>query len=143
MKPVSELVKTGPQQVISVKPGDSVLDAIRVLAENDVGAVTVMDGGKLVGMFSERDYTRKIVLQGRSSKDTKVAEIMSANVIAVSPQTRTRECMRLMTEKNIRHLPVVDNGRVIGMVSIRDIIGDIIAAQAFEIEQLEQYIHRS
>jgi CBS domain-containing protein len=143
MKPVSELVKTGPNVVFSVKPGDSVLDAIRVLAENDVGAVTVMEGTRLVGMFSERDYTRKIVLQGRSSKDTLVAEIMSSNVISVSPQTRTRECMRLMTEKNIRHLPVVEAGRVVGMVSIRDIIGDIIAEQAFEIEQLEQYIHRS
>jgi CBS domain-containing protein len=143
MKPVSELVKTGPNQVFFVKPGDSVLDAIRVLAENDVGAVTVMDGSRLVGMFSERDYTRKIVLQGRSSKDTPVSEVMSSTVISVGPQTRTRECMRLMTEKNIRHLPVVDNGRVIGMVSIRDIIGDIIAEQAFEIEQLEQYIHRS
>ena len=143
MKPVSELVKTGPKVVISVKPGDSVLDAIRVLAENDVGAVTVMEGSRLVGMFSERDYTRKVVLMGRSSKDTQVAEIMSANVISVGPQTRTRECMRLMTEKNIRHLPVIEAGRVIGMVSIRDIIGDIIAEQAFEIEQLEQYIHRS
>jgi CBS domain-containing protein len=143
MKPVSELVKTGPKQVISVNSGDSVLDAIRVLAENDVGAVTVMDGTKLVGMFSERDYTRKIVLQGRSSKDTRVTEVMSSPVISVGPQTRTRECMRLMTEKNFRHLPVVDNGRVIGMVSIRDIISDICAEQAFEIEQLEQYIHRS
>jgi CBS domain-containing protein len=143
MKPVSELVKTGHKQVISVKPGDSVLDAIGVLAENDVGAVTVMEGDRLVGMFSERDYTRKIVLQGRSSKDTPVSEIMTANVISVGPMTRTRECMMLMTEKNIRHLPVVDNGRVIGMVSIRDIIGDICVEQAFEIEQLEQYIHRS
>jgi CBS domain-containing protein len=143
MKPVSELVKTGPKQVISVQAGDSVLDAIRVLAENDVGAVTVMEGERLVGMFSERDYTRKIVLQGRSSRDTLVSEIMSSPVISVGPMTRTRECMRLMTERNFRHLPVVEGGRVIGMVSIRDIIGDICAEQAFEIEQLEQYIHRS
>jgi len=102
-----------------------------------------MEGERLVGIFSERDYTRKVVLQGRSSKDTLVSEIMSSPVISVGPMTRTRECMKLMTERNFRHLPVVEGGRVIGMVSIRDIIGDICAEQAFEIEQLEQYIHRS
>jgi IMP dehydrogenase len=90
--------------------------------------------------MSERDYTRKVVLKGRSSETTRVEEIMTANVVVVNPRTKTRECMALMTEKGIRHLPVADEGRVVGMVSIRDIVGDIIADQDFTIEQLEHYI---
>ena len=118
----------------------SVLEAIKVLAAEDIGAAIVMTGERLAGIFSERDYTRKIILKGRSSGATRVEEVMTANVVVVSPRTRARECMALMTEKNIRHLPVVDEGRVIGMVSIRDIVSDIIADQDFTIEQLEHYI---
>ena len=140
MKTVAELLKAKPPRVVTVKPEESVLEAIKVLAVQDIGAAVVVSGDRLAGIFSERDYTRKIVLQGRSSKDTRVEEVMTTNVVCVSPRSHTRECMALMTEKNIRHLPVVDQGRVMGMVSIRDIVSDIIADQDFTIEQLEHYI---
>ena len=140
MKTVAELLRVKPARVVCVAPEQSVLEAIKVLATEDIGAAIVMSGGRLAGIFSERDYTRKIVLKGRSSDATRVEEVMTANVIVVNPRTRARECMQLMSEKNIRHLPVVDDGRVIGMVSIRDIVSDIIADQDFTIEQLEHYI---
>jgi CBS domain-containing protein len=140
MKTVAELLRAKPARVVKVRPEQSVLEAIKVLAQEDIGAAIVMTGDRLAGIFSERDYTRKVILKGRSSETTRVEEIMTASVIVVSPRTRTRECMALMTEKNIRHLPVVDEGRVTGMISIRDIVGDIIADQDFTIEQLEHYI---
>jgi CBS domain-containing protein len=140
MKTVAELLRVKPARVVSVSPTQSVLEAIKVLAAEDIGAAIVMAGGRLAGIFSERDYTRKVILKGRSSDTTRVEEIMTPNVIVVTPRTRTRECMQLMSEKNIRHLPVVEEGRVIGMVSIRDIVSDIIADQDFTIEQLEHYI---
>jgi CBS domain-containing protein len=140
MKNVAELLKAKPPRMVFVKPEDSVLDAIKVLAHEDIGAAVVMSGERLAGIFSERDYTRKVVLKGRSSDTTRVEEIMTPNVICVSPRARTRDCMALMSEKGIRHLPVVEDGRVIGMVSIRDIVSDIIADQDFTIEQLENYI---
>ena len=140
MKTVAELLRIRPARVVSVAPTHSVLEAIKVLAAEDIGAAIVMEAGRLAGIFSERDYTRKVILKGRYSDATRVEEIMTPNVIVVTPRTRTRECMQLMSEKNIRHLPVVDEGRVIGMVSIRDIVSDIIADQDFTIEQLEHYI---
>jgi CBS domain-containing protein len=140
MKTVAELLRAKPSRVVSVRPDQSVLEAIKVLATEDIGAAIVMTGERLAGIFSERDYTRKVVLKGRASDTTRVEEIMTPNVVVVSPRTRSRECMQLMTEKNIRHLPVVDEGRVVGMVSIRDIVSDIIADQDFTIEQLEHYI---
>ena len=140
MKTVAELLRAKPARVVKVRPDQSVLEAIKILASEDVGAAIVMVGDRLAGIMSERDYTRKVVLKGRSSETTHVEEIMTANVVVVSPRTKTRECMALMTEKGIRHLPVADEGRVIGMVSIRDIVSDIIADQDFTIEQLEHYI---
>ena len=140
MKSVAELLKAKPARVVAIRPEQSVLEAIKVLASEDIGAAIVMTGDRIAGIFSERDYTRKVVLKGRSSDTTKVQEIMTPNVIVVTPRTKTRECMQLMTEKNIRHLPVVEDGRCIGMVSIRDIVSDIIADQDFTIEQLEHYI---
>jgi CBS domain-containing protein len=140
MKTVAELLRVKPARVVKISPTISVLEAIKVLASEDIGAAIVMTGDRLAGIFSERDYTRKVILKGRSSDTTRVEEIMTHNVVVVSPRTRARECMALMTEKNIRHLPVVDEGRVIGMVSIRDIVSDIIADQDFTIEQLEHYI---
>lgn len=140
MKPVSELFKRNPASVIRVAPRDNVFDALHVLAEHEVGALVVMEGDKLVGVFSERDYTRKIALQGRNSKDTTVAEIMTRNVFTVSPGTRTRECMALMSQKKIRHLPVVDGDKVVGMISIRDLMDDIIADHEPTISQLQSYI---
>lgn len=140
MNNVADMLKAKPSRMVSVKPEDSVLDAIKVMASENIGAAIVMSGEKLVGIFSERDYARKVVLKGRSSEKTKVEEIMTANVVCVSPRAKSRDCMALMSEKNIRHLPVVDEGRVIGMVSIRDIVTDIIADQDFTISQLESYI---
>ena len=142
MKNVAELLKAKPARpVVTVRPEDTVLAAIKVLAAEDVGAAVVLSpDGRLAGIFSERDYTRKVVLKGRASETTRVDEIMTANVVCVSPRTKLRDCMALMTEKNIRHLPVVEDNRVIGMVSIRDIVSDIIADQDFTISQLESYI---
>ncbi|MBX3715663.1 MAG: CBS domain-containing protein [Burkholderiales bacterium] len=141
MKNVTELLKSKPERaMVTVKPDDTVLDAIKILAREDIGAAVVVSGDRLVGIFSERDYTRKVVLKGRHSESTKVEEIMTANVVCVSPRAKTRDCMALMSEKNIRHLPVVEEGRVVGMVSIRDIVTDIIADQDFTISQLEHYI---
>ena len=140
MKPVSELLKSHPATVRRVSPGDNVFDALRLLADYEVGALVVMDGDKLVGVVSERDYTRKIALQGRNSKDTPVADIMTRNVLTVSPTTRTRECMALMSQKKIRHLPVVDGSTVVGMISIRDLMDDIIADHEVTIAQLQSYI---
>ena len=128
------------RDIFSVGPDDPVLEAIRMMADHHVGALLVMNANRLLGIVSERDYARKVILKGRSSDTTRVEEIMTANVIVVSPRTKARECMQLMTEKNIRHLPVVEEGRVVGMVSIRDIVSDIIADQDFTIEQLEHYI---
>jgi len=140
MKTVAELLRAKPARVVKVTPEQSVLDAIKVLASEDVGAAIVMTGERLAGIVSERDYTRKVILKGRSSESTRVEEIMTANVVVVTPRTKTRDCMALMSEKNIRHLPVVEEGRVVGMVSIRDIVDDIISDQDFTIEQLEHYI---
>ena len=140
MKTVAELLRTKIARVVTVTPEQSVLEAIKVLAAQDVGAAIVMTGQSLAGILSERDYTRKVILQGRSSDTTRVEEIMTANVVCVTPRTKARECMELMTQKNIRHLPVLDEGRVVGMVSIRDIVSDIISDQDFTIEQLEHYI---
>ena len=130
MKPVSELLKKREGTLWHVRPDDSVYSALQLLAQHEVGALVVMDGGRLVGIVSERDYTRKIALQGRSSKDTTVAEIMTAQVLTVA----------LMSEKKVRHLPVVDKGTVLGMISIRDIMDDIIADHERTIAQLESYI---
>ena len=140
MKPVSELFKNRPNTLWSVGPDDSVFDAIKILAEKGVGALMVMDKGKLVGILSERDYTRKIALLGKNSKETSVRDIMTPNVLVVTPTTRTRQCMAIMSEKNIRHLPVIDGSTVVGMLSIRDLMNDIIADHEFTISQLESYI---
>ena len=140
MKPVSELFKNRPNTLWSLRPDDSVFEAIKVLAEKSIGALIVMENGKIVGILSERDYTRKIALLGKNSRESKVRDIMTRNVLVVTPETRTRECMAIMAEKNIRHLPVVDGNTVVGMLSIRDLMNDIIADHEFTISQLESYI---
>jgi CBS domain-containing protein len=123
-----------------VHPEDSVFSALELLAQYEVGALMVMDAGRLVGVFSERDYTRKVALQGRNSRETTVADIMSRQVLSVTPRTVVREAMRLMSERKIRHLPVMDGTTVLGMISIRDMLDDIIAEQDATIAQLESYI---
>jgi CBS domain-containing protein len=141
MKPVSELLRGREGTLWHVHPDESVFGALQMLAQHEVGALMVMDHGKLVGVISERDYTRKVALQGRNSKETLVADIMTRNVISVTPKTGTRQCMALMSEKRIRHLPVMDGDTVLGMISIRDIMDDIIATHESTIAQLESYIH--
>ncbi len=141
MKPVSELIKQRDGTLWHVRPEDSVFGALELLAQYGVGALMVMDGGRLVGVLSERDYTRKVALAGRNSRETTVAEIMTRNVVSVAPSTGTRACMSLMSERKIRHLPVVDGATVLGMISIRDIMDDIIAAHETTIAQLESYIN--
>jgi CBS domain-containing protein len=141
MKTVSELLKARDGTLWHVRPEDSVFAALELLAQHDVGALVVMDGGRLVGVVSERDYTRKVALQGRNSRTTTVADIMTRHVYTVTPETRTQVCMALLSEKKIRHLPVLDGHTVLGMISIRDIMDDIIADREATIAQLESYIH--
>ena len=140
MRPILELLKKRDATIYTLNPTDSVFAALQRLADHNVGAMMVMEGSKLVGVFSERDYTRKIALAGRSSKDTLVADIMTAEVLTVSPKSNTHDCMTLMSEKKIRHLPVVDDDKVLGMISIRDLMNDIIADHENTISQLESYI---
>ncbi len=139
MRPVRELLKSNDAPW-SLKPQDSVFDALKTLADHNVGALMVMEQGRLVGILSERDYTRKIALAGRSSKDTQVADIMTAKVLTVDARSRTEDCMALMSQKKIRHMPVVDGDKVLGMISIRDIMDEIIADQEATISQLQSYI---
>ncbi len=140
MKPVSELLKHRDPAFFRVSPSITVFEALQRLAEYGVGALAVMDNDKLVGLVSERDYTRKIALEGKNSKETTVAEIMTRDVVTVAPTTLTSACMTLMSQKKIRHLPVVDGDKVVGMVSIRDILDDIIADHEQTISQLTSYI---
>ncbi|MES2888253.1 MAG: CBS domain-containing protein [Pseudomonadota bacterium] len=141
MKPIQDILKKRDSGLWRVKPTDSVFDALRLLAQYDVGALLVMNGPKLVGLFSERDYTRKVALQGRSSKEIQVEDIMTRNVLVIPPTANIRECMSLMSQKKIRHLPVLDGEAVIGMVSILDLMDEIITEQEVTIEQLHSYIH--
>ncbi len=140
MKPVSQLLKAREGTLWHARPDDTVFEALQLLADYEVGALMVMDQGKLVGVLSERDYTRKIALQGRSSKDTRVKDIMTGEVLYVSPNSGTRKCMALMSEKKLRHLPVLDGNTVLGMISVRDILDDMIADHEETIAQLENYI---
>ncbi len=126
--------------VYSVTPEQTVLEALQVMAEKNVGALLVMDGEKLLGIFSERDYARKVVLQGRSSKTTPVREVMTDKVVCVEPERSAGECMALMTEKRFRHLPVMDGGAVVGVISIGDAVRAVVEEQRFTIEQLQSYI---
>jgi CBS domain-containing protein len=140
MQPILELLKKRGSENWSLGPQDTVFDALQTLSNHNVGALMVLDDGKLVGVFSERDYTRKIALAGKSSKDTRVQDIMTANVITVAPSVRTRDCLALMSQKKIRHLPIVDGDSVLGMISIRDIMDDIISGHELTISQLQHYI---
>ena len=142
MTHVRHLLDRKGRAIYSVKPDDPVLEAIRVMADRHVGALLVMEGARLVGIVSERDYARKIILKGRSSADTPVSQIMSSPVLTVGPQSSVQECMELMTEHRVRHLPVVESGRVVGVVSIGDLVKAVIQDQQETIEQLESYIHR-
>lgn len=140
MATVEQLLQSKGRDIWSIDPNSSVFEAIQLMADKGVGALLVMDGENLVGILSERDYARKVILMGKSSKQTPVNDIMTKNVLFVRPDQTVEECMALMTEKHIRHLPVVDNNRVAGMISLGDLVKTIIAEQQFTIQQLEQYI---
>ncbi|GAB2889454.1 CBS domain-containing protein [Paraburkholderia jirisanensis] len=141
MTSVAQVLKSKPDlTVFTIEASDSVYDAIKLMAEKQIGALLVMDGSTIAGIVTERDYARKIVLMDRSSKSTAVSEIMSRAVRFVRPDQTTADCMALMTERRMRHLPVLENGKLVGMVSIGDLVKNIIAEQQFTIQQLEQYI---
>ena len=140
MKSAQQLLKAKGSDVWSVHPDASVYDAIEMMAEKEVGALMVLEGGALVGVISERDYARKVILQGRSSKDTAVKEIMTVRVIYARPDQSVEECMALMTQKRIRHLPIVVGKELLGVISIGDLVKTMLQEQRFVIEQLEQYI---
>ena len=141
MKTVKQLLQTKGGAVFAVAPGDSVLAAIRVMAEKGIGALVVLEDGRLAGMVSERDYARKVILLGRSSQDTPVRDIMTARVITVQSSQSVEDCMALMTQHRIRHLPVVDADKLAGVLSIGDLIKEVIADREETIRQLESYIH--
>lgn len=140
MQTVKHLLERKSADVVSIKPEDSVLTAIKLMAERHVGALLVMRERELLGVISERDYARKVILKGRSSHDTPVADIMSSPVIAVGPTDTVHRCMQIMTDKRIRHLPVVREGQVVGVLSIGDLVKAMISEQREEIEQLQRYI---
>jgi CBS domain-containing protein len=137
---VTDLLKRKGRDVWTVSSNSTVYDALQEMADKNVGALMVVDGDSLVGVFSERDYARKIILHGKASKDTLVKEIMSWEVFCVRPDQTIEQCMQLMTEKRIRHLPVLDESRLAGVISIGDVVKAIISEQEFAIQQLEQYI---
>ncbi len=141
MATVRQIIDAKQQKVLSVSPDATVYDALERMAKYEVGALVVMDGDQLAGIFSERDYARKVILHGKSSRDTLVREIMTAKVVCVGPDYTTDPCMALMTDKRVRHLPVLEHKRVVGVVSIGDVVKEVISEQRFVIEQLEQYIH--
>jgi CBS domain-containing protein len=140
MRLVKHLLEGKGSAIFAIEPHKPVLDAIRMMADKYVGALLVMEGGQLVGIVSERDYARKVILMGRSSAETPLREIMSAPVTTVTPSDSVNHCMKLMTDKRMRHLPVVENGKVIGMLSIGDLVKAVIDDQAEQLEHLQRYI---
>lgn len=140
MTTVAHILKTKGSAVSSVNPSIMVREALRIMAEKNIGAIVVMENEKLVGIFSERDYARKIILKDKSSKTTPISEIMTEELITVKPETNIDDCMVIMTEKHIRHLPVMEGEKLVGVISIGDLVKNIIEEQKFRIQNLESYI---
>lgn len=140
MKTVREILNDKGVQVWSITPDRTVFDALKLMGEKEIGALTVVEDGQLVGVISERDYARKVILKGKTSRETQVQEIMSTHVISTALDRTVQECMTVMTDKRIRHLPVLEEDRLIGIISIGDLVKALIAEQQFMIEQLESYI---
>lgn len=140
MHTVADILRDKGSEVYTIGPDEIVLNALTTMAEKGVGALLVMDGEKLVGILSERDYARKIALEGRSSRESKVRDIMSQKVLCARPEQTVQECMALMSDKRARHLPIIDHKKVIGIVSIGDLVKNMIAEQQFEIQALQHYI---
>lgn len=137
---VEQLLTDKGREVYTISPDATVLEALQKLAEHNIGALPVTEGGQLVGIFSERDYARKVILRGRASRDTSVRDSMTPDVVSVTPGDDMAFCMQLMTDKRIRHLPVLEDGRLIGLISVGDVVKAVMAEQKFMIEQLESYI---
>ncbi len=140
MNPVKKLLAVKGQQVWTVSPDATILDGLKLMAEKNIGALLVLDGEQVVGIFTERDYARRVELAGKKTAETRIAEVMTQNVITVEPTQSVNECMVLMTEKRIRHLPVMEQGRLVGLISIGDVVKDIIEELQFHVKQLESYI---
>lgn len=141
MTVVAKILQSKPEATVySIGPSDSVFDALRLMADKGIGALLVMEGNAIAGIFTERDYARKIALMGRNSTVTQVKDVMTSAVLFVRPDQTSEECMQIMSTHRLRHLPVVDNGKAVGMISIGDLVKDIISEQKYIIEQLEQYI---
>jgi CBS domain-containing protein len=140
MKSVSDILKSKGSEIWSVEPDSTVFESLQLMADKGIGSLLVMDGEKLVGIVTERDYARKVILEGKSSKTSTVAEVMTTRVLCVSPERTVDECMALMTDKRARHLPVLDHKRVIGVVSIGDLVKAMISEQQVLIDQLQHYI---
>ncbi|MEJ2601091.1 MAG: CBS domain-containing protein [Anaerolineales bacterium] len=140
MYTVRQILQNKGHQVWSVSPEASVYEALQLMAEKDIGALVVMEADRLVGIFSERDYARKVILHGKTSRETRVREVMTPRVAVIKPEQATEECMALMTAKHIRHLPVMEDERLIGLISIGDVVKAVISKQEFVISQLENYI---
>ncbi len=141
MKSLKQLLEAKGGGIHSTAPDARVFEALKLMAEKNVGALVVLDGGQLAGIFSERDYARKVALLGKSSKDTPVREVMTAKVVTIDPDRTAGECMALMTEKRFRHVPVMENAQIIGVISIGDVVREVVEEQQFTIKQLESYIH--
>ena len=141
MHRVSDIISRKGVSAIAVPPDTPVIEALRIMSEKNIGSVLVMDGGEYVGIMTERDYSRKVALKGKSSADTKVADIMSTDLPAVSPGDTVEHCMQLMSEKNIRYLPVFENDMLAGVISMSDVVKETIIAQQETINHLENYIH--
>lgn len=140
MKTVQQMLEGKPHRLLSVPPDTSVYDALVLMAEKDIGALIVLDSERLAGIFSERDYARKIILHGKASRDTRVSDIMTEKVVCVGASNTVDECMGLMTGRRVRHLPVLVDKKVVGVISIGDVVKEMLSEQQFIIEQLEQYI---
>ncbi len=140
MKTIKQILADKKLGILHIGPADSVYEALRLMAEKNVGSLMVMEGDKLVGIFSERDYARKVILQGKNSRETRISEIMTREVVFVTPERTVAECMAIMNNKKCRHLPVLEGERVIGLLSIGDLVKETISDQRFTIEQLERYI---
>lgn len=141
MNTIAQILENKAHEIISIRPSDSVLVALEVMAAYNIGALPVVDEGRLVGIFSERDYARKVALKGLTSATTEVREIMTSEVLCAGVQQSVMECMGVMSAKHIRHLPVLDGGQLVGMLSIGDLVKAIIEDQQFQIQQLESYIN--
>ena len=140
MDTVGDLLQSKGAKVFSVEPGQSVFEAMEVMASHDIGAVLVCTGGEIEGILSERDYARQVILKGKASRDTRVGEIMSTDLVTVDPDRGIEECMALMTGRRIRHLPVVDRDELVGLISIGDVVKALLSEREHRIEQLETYI---